>query len=42
MNSKLSLKEKLWYGLGDLSGNIMYSAVTFYLLYYITGRAKGQ
>ena len=34
MENKLSLKEKLWYGLGDLSGNIMYAAVTFYLLYY--------
>ena len=34
MSEKLSLKQKLWYGVGDLSGNIMYSAVTFYLLYY--------
>ena len=24
--NKLSLKQKIWYGVGDLSGNIMYSA----------------
>lgn len=34
MKEKLTMKEKIWYGVGDLSGNIMYSAVTFYLLYY--------
>ncbi len=34
MKEKLTLKEKIWYGVGDLSGNIMYAAVTFYLLYY--------
>lgn len=32
--NKLRLKDKIWYGMGDLSGNIMYSAVTFYLLYF--------
>ena len=34
MKDKLSLKEKVWYGMGDLSGNIMFAAINFYLLYY--------
>lgn len=34
MKDKLSLKDKIWYGMGDLSGNIMFAAINFYLLYY--------
>ena len=34
MNKKLSRSQKVWYGMGDLSGNIMFSAITFYLLYF--------
>ena len=32
--ARLSVKEKLGYGLGDLSGNIMFSAISFFLLYF--------
>lgn len=32
--ARLSFKEKLGYGLGDLSGNIMFSAISFFLLYF--------
>lgn len=31
---KLKLKEKIFYGLGDLSANIMFAAISFYLLYF--------
>ena len=31
----VSKKEKFYYGLGDLSGNIMFGAVSFYLLYFM-------
>lgn len=31
----ISRKDKVYYGLGDLSGNIMFGAVSFYLLYFI-------
>lgn len=31
---KLKLKEKVFYGLGDLSANIMFAAISFYLLYF--------
>lgn len=34
MSAHLSVKEKLGYGLGDLSGNIMFSAISFFLLYF--------
>lgn len=34
MTARLSVKEKLGYGLGDLSGNIMFSAISFFLLYF--------
>lgn len=32
---KLKLKEKLFYGLGDLGNNVMFSAMSFYLLYFM-------
>lgn len=32
--AKLSVKEKVFYGMGDLSANIMFSAINFYLLYF--------
>ncbi len=31
---KLKFKEKFFYGLGDLSANIMFAAISFYLLYF--------
>lgn len=31
---KLSVREKIMYGAGDLSGNIMFAAISFYLLYF--------
>ena len=31
---KLSRREKIMYGMGDLSGNIMFAAISFYLLYF--------
>ena len=31
---KLKCKEKFFYGLGDLSANIMFAAISFYLLYF--------
>ncbi len=31
---KLKLKEKVFYGMGDLSANIMFAAISFYLLYF--------
>ena len=31
----ISKKEKFFYGMGDLSANILFSAVSFYLLYYL-------
>ena len=31
---KLSVKEKVCYGLGDLSANILFAAISFYLLYF--------
>ncbi|MDE5618426.1 MAG: MFS transporter, partial [Clostridia bacterium] len=31
---KLTLREKAFYGMGDLSANIMFSAISFYLLYF--------
>ncbi len=31
---KLTFKEKFCYGLGDLSSNIIFSAISFYLLYF--------
>jgi glycoside/pentoside/hexuronide:cation symporter, GPH family len=34
VSARLSVKEKLGYGLGDLSGNIMFSAISFFLLYF--------
>lgn len=34
MREKLSFKEKFSYGLGDMSANIMFSAISFYLLYF--------
>ncbi|MDZ4131661.1 MAG: MFS transporter, partial [Dethiobacteria bacterium] len=34
MAARLTVKEKLGYGLGDLSGNIMFSAISFFLLYF--------
>lgn len=34
MGKKLSTREKIWYGAGDLSGNILFGAVSFYLLYF--------
>ena len=32
--AKLSVKEKVFYGMGDLSANIMFSAINFYLFYF--------
>ena len=32
--NKLSKREKIMYGAGDLSGNIMFAAISFYLLYF--------
>ena len=32
---KISRKEKFCYGLGDLSSNIVFSAISFYLLYFL-------
>lgn len=32
--AKLSVREKIFYGMGDLSANIMFSAINFYLLYF--------
>jgi glycoside/pentoside/hexuronide:cation symporter, GPH family len=34
VTARLTVKEKLGYGLGDLSGNIMFSAISFFLLYF--------
>lgn len=31
---KLSAKEKVFYGMGDLSANILFAAISFYLLYF--------
>ena len=31
---KLSVKEKVFYGMGDLFDNIMFAAISFYLLYF--------
>ena len=31
---KLSRKEKISYGLGDMSSNIIFAAISFYLLFY--------
>lgn len=31
---KLKFREKFFYGLGDLSANIMFAAISFYLLYF--------
>ena len=31
---KLSVKEKVFYGMGDLSANILFAAISFYLLYF--------
>ena len=33
--NKLSKKEKFCYGLGDLSSNIVFAAISFYLLYFM-------
>ncbi len=38
--SKLSLKERISYGLGDFSCNIIYTAMTAYLLFYYTDYAN--
>lgn len=38
--SRLSLKERIGYGLGDFSCNIIYIAMTAYLLFYYTDYAK--
>lgn len=38
--SRLSLKERIGYGLGDFSCNIIYTAMTAYLLFYYTDYAK--
>ena len=35
MNNRLSKKEKICYGLGDMSCNIVFAAISFYLLYYM-------
>lgn len=32
---KIKNKEKIFYGLGDLSGNILFAAISFYLLYFM-------
>ncbi|HEX2979881.1 MAG TPA: MFS transporter, partial [Anaerolineaceae bacterium] len=34
--AKLSLSRKLAYGVGDLGANLVFNAVSFYLLYYLT------
>ncbi len=36
----ISKREKFFYGLGDLSGNIMFGAISFYLLYFMINVAK--
>lgn len=36
---KLSKKEKIGYGLGDMSSNIILAAISFYLLYYMVSVA---
>lgn len=36
MNHKLSLKEKVSYGLGDTASNLMYAVITTYLTFYYT------
>jgi sugar (glycoside-pentoside-hexuronide) transporter len=36
---KLSFREKFSYGLGDLSSNIIFAAISFYLLYFIVNVA---
>ncbi|MCP3774468.1 glycoside-pentoside-hexuronide (GPH):cation symporter [Paenibacillus sp. MZ04-78.2] len=36
MNDKLSLKEKVSYGLGDLASNFVWGMITSYLLYFYT------
>ena len=35
-NGKLSLIQKLSYGVGDLGANLVFNMVSFYLLYYLT------
>jgi Na+/melibiose symporter-like transporter len=35
MEEKIKVKEKIFFGMGDLSANIMFSAINFYLLYFI-------
>ena len=35
MSEKLAVKEKLAYGAGDLASNILFSAISFYLLYFL-------
>lgn len=37
---KLSKKEKFCYGLGDLSSNIVFAAISFYLLYFMINVAQ--
>ncbi|MEG2014923.1 MAG: hypothetical protein RR086_04245 [Clostridia bacterium] len=32
---KLTKKEKLFYGVGDLASNITFSAISFYLMYFM-------
>ena len=40
--NRLSKKEKFCYGLGDLSCNIIFAAINFYLLYYMISVAGLQ
>ena len=34
-SNKLTLKEKISFGLGDMGSNILFAAVSFYLLYFM-------
>lgn len=36
LNAKLSFMERVAYGLGDYSGNLVYSAISAFLLMYYT------
>ena len=35
-NGKISVKERIAYGFGDFSSNIMYSAMSAFLMFYYT------
>ena len=36
LNQKLSIKEKVGYGLGDFAANIVFQTVMIFLMYYYT------